>query len=61
MVHKSGDGTIITCESPVTLFIEGTYICKRPFFGDFTRVKRLLEEMSKTGPNSVASSFRTLG
>ena len=44
---RQWDGTIITCKSPVTLFIEGTYICKRQFFGDFTCVKRLLEEMSK--------------
>ena len=41
------DRTIITCESLVTLFIEGTYICKRLIVGDFTRVKRLLEEMGK--------------
>ena len=24
-------------------FVQGTYVCKRPFLGDFTRVNRLLE------------------
>ena len=53
---SQGDTTIITCDSPVTLFIERAYICKRPFFGDFTCVKRLLEEMGNqrtTGPVSL--------
>ena len=32
---------------PCHLVYRGTYICKRPFFGDFIGVKRLLEEMGK--------------
>ena len=42
--------TIITCESPVTLVIEGGYIYKRPFFGNFTRVKRLGRDGQKLDP-----------
>ena len=35
---------------PCHPFYRGTYIRKRPFIGDFIRVKRLLEKVGKTGP-----------
>ena len=54
-----GHGAIITSKSPIPFLKEGINVCKKPFLGDFTRIKRLLEQMCNTGPSSFASSFRT--
>ena len=58
---SQGNRAIIARKWPVTLLEEGADICKRPFLWDFTSVNWLLKKIANTEPNSVASSFRTLG
>ena len=59
---NQGNWVIIARKWPVTLLEKGADICKRPFLWDFTLVSTdCWKTWANTGPNSVASSFRTLG
>lgn len=44
-----GVRTIVTCTRPITLLISGTYVCQRPFLGNFAVFKSVARDVQVQG------------
>ena len=46
-----GHGAINTSKRPIPFLKEGTRVCEKPFLGDFSRIKILLNKCANAGPH----------